>query len=227
MVTRIPTDLLIIPAEVLLEAYQQGHFPMAEAREDEGIFWLDPEWRGILPLDEFHVPRRLARSMRSSAFTVTVDRAFERIIAMCAESTRHRKNTWINSLIERSFVNLFNLGHAHSVEVWDGTELVGGLYGASIGGAFFGESMFSRRTDASKIALVHLVARLKAGGYLLLDTQFITNHLEQFGATEIAKDDYKALLADAVQATTNFYEFGGTGEVFAAGAVLQLTTQTS
>lgn len=165
--------------------------------------------------------------MRSSAFTVTVDRAFERIIAMCAESTRHRKNTWINSLIERSFVNLFNLGHAHSVEVWDGTELVGGLYGASIGGAFFGESMFSRRTDASKIALVHLVARLKAGGYLLLDTQFITNHLEQFGATEIAKDDYKALLADAVQATTNFYEFGGTGEVFAAGAVLQLTTQTS
>lgn len=200
---------------------------MAEAREDEGIFWLDPEWRGILPLDEFHVPRRLARSMRSSAFTVTVDRAFERIIAMCAESTRHRKNTWINSLIERSFVNLFNLGHAHSVEVWDGTELVGGLYGASIGGAFFGESMFSRRTDASKIALVHLVARLKAGGYLLLDTQFITNHLEQFGATEIAKDDYKALLADAVQATTNFYEFGGTGEVFAAGAVLQLTTQTS
>lgn len=227
MVTRIPSDHLIIPAKVLLEAYKQGHFPMAEAREDEGIFWLDPEWRGILPLDEFHVPRRLARSLKSSPFTVTVDRAFERVIAMCAESTRHRKNTWINSLIERSFVNLFNLGHAHSVEVWDGTELVGGLYGASIGGAFFGESMFSRRTDASKIALVHLVARLKAGGYLLLDTQFITNHLEQFGATEIAKDDYKALLADAVQATTNFYELGGTGAVFAAGAVLQLTTQTS
>lgn len=225
--TLVPYSRLIINADLLLDAYRHGHFPMADGREDEEIFWLDPEWRGVLPLDGFHVPRRLARTMRNSAFTVTVDQAFEQVIGYCAATTENRRSTWINSLIEHSFINLFERGHAHSVEVWSDSDLIGGLYGASIGGAFFGESMFSRQTDASKIALVHLVARLRVGGYSLLDTQFITDHLARFGAEEIAVDDYKARLARAVQNTGNFYELGGTGAVLAAGAVLQLTTQTS
>lgn len=217
----------IIPAGRLLAAYRMGHFPMAETREDDDVFWLDPPHRGILPLNAFHLPRRLARTMRSSEYTVTVDQDFPAVIRTCADSARGRENTWINGLIERSYINLFENGHAHSVEVRDGRELIGGLYGVSIGGAFFGESMFSRRTDASKIALVHLVARLNAGGYVLLDTQFITHHLEQFGAQEVARAAYKVLLARAVEAEGRFYELGGTGAVLAAGAVLQLTTQTS
>lgn len=217
----------VIPAETLLSAYRAGHFPMAEARDDADVYWLDPEWRGVLPLDQFRIPRRLARTMRNSSFTVTVDTAFEAVIRECAAVGRLRFNTWISGLIERSYVNLAKLGHAHSVEVWQEARLVGGLYGVSIGGAFFGESMFSRETDASKIALVQLASRLKLGGYQLLDTQFITGHLQQFGALEIARDDYKKLLASAVILPTNFYELGGTGEVLAAGAVLQLMTQTS
>lgn len=200
---------------------------MAETREDQDVFWLDPPWRGVLSLEGFHIPRRLARTMRKSEFTVSVDRAFSNVIFSCAESSRDRDKTWINGIIERSYVNLFELGHAHSVEVWDGDELVGGLYGVSIGGAFFGESMFSRRTDASKMALVNLVARLKCGRYALLDTQFITEHLTQFGAEEIARAAYKKLLAKAVDLSANFYELGGTGDVLAVGAVLQLTTHTS
>lgn len=218
---------LIIPPDILLAAYRRGHFPMAESREDEEIFWLDPQLRGIIPLDGFHVPRRLARTMRSSGYKIGVDRAFDRVIALCAEETRARSNTWINSLIEESYVHLFRLGHAHSVEVWDDEELVGGLYGVSTGGAFFGESMFSRRTDASKMALVHLVYRLRAGGYSLLDTQFITQHLTQFGAQEIPRTAYKKLLREAVAGEGKFYELGGTGDVLAAGAVLQPTTHTS
>jgi leucyl/phenylalanyl-tRNA--protein transferase len=217
----------IIPANSLLAAYRRGHFPMAESREDDEVFWLDPPHRGVLPLTSFHVPRRLARTMRSSTYTVTVDQDFAGVVRTCAESTHARDNTWINGLIERSYIHLFENGHAHSVEVRDGAELVGGLYGVSIGGAFFGESMFSRRTDVSKMALVHLVARLKRGGYLLLDTQFITKHLAQFGATEVARAAYRVLLARAVEAEGRFYELGGTGDVLAAGAVLQLTTQTS
>jgi leucyl/phenylalanyl-tRNA--protein transferase len=217
----------IIPANSLLAAYRKGHFPMAESREDDEVFWLDPPHRGVLPLTSFHVPRRLARTMRSSTYTVTVDQDFAGVIRTCAESTHARDNTWINGLIERSYIHLFESGHAHSVEVRDGTELIGGLYGVSIGGAFFGESMFSRRTDVSKMALVHLVARLKRGGYILLDTQFITQHLAQFGAKEVARAAYRVLLARAVAADGRFYELGGTGDVLAAGAVLQLTTQTS
>ena len=218
---------LIIPSDILLAAYRRGHFPMAESRDDEDVFWLDPQLRGIIPLDGFHVPRRLARTMRSSAYTIGVDRAFERVIALCAEESAVRSNTWINSVIENSYIQLFREGYAHSVEVWDGDELVGGLYGVSTGAAFFGESMFSRRTDVSKMALVHLVARLRAGGYRLLDTQFITQHLTQFGAREIPRAAYKKLLREAIAADGNFYELGGTGAVLAAGAVLQLTTQTS
>ncbi|MFN8948094.1 MAG: leucyl/phenylalanyl-tRNA--protein transferase, partial [Alphaproteobacteria bacterium] len=175
----------------------------------------------------FHVPRRLARTMRKSTFTVTVDQAFEQVISLCAEQVQDRPVTWINHAIEASYVELFKAGHAHSVEVWDGADLVGGLYGPSIGAAFFGESMFSRATDASKMALVHLVARLRAGGYRLLDTQFITAHLAQFGAVEISRAAYRRLLKPAVRAKADFYVLGGTGDVLAAGAVLQLTTQTS
>lgn len=218
---------LIIPSDILLAAYRRGHFPMAESREDDDVFWLDPEMRGIIPLDSFHVPRRLARCMRASSFRVGVDQAFDRVVSMCAEQTMLRSNTWINPVIEDSYVQLFREGHAHSVEVWDGEELVGGLYGVSTGGAFFGESMFSRRTDASKMALVHLVIRLRAGGYRLLDTQFITQHLTQFGAHELPRAAYKRLLREAVAKDGKFYELGGTGDVFAAGAVLQPTTQTS
>lgn len=218
---------LIIPSDILLAAYRRGHFPMAESRDDEDVFWLDPQLRGIIPLDGFHVPRRLARTMRSSAYTIGVDRAFERVIALCAEESAVRSNTWINPVIENSYIQLFREGYAHSVEVWDSDELVGGLYGVSTGAAFFGESMFSRRTDVSKMALVHLVARLRAGGYRLLDTQFITQHLTQFGAREIPRAAYKKLLREAIAADGNFYELGGTGAVLAAGAVLQLTTQTS
>jgi leucyl/phenylalanyl-tRNA--protein transferase len=200
---------------------------MADHREDAEVGWVDPERRGILPLELFHVPRRLARTMRKSTFTVTVDQAFEQVISLCAEQVQDRPVTWINHAIEASYVELFKAGHAHSVEVWDGEDLVGGLYGPSIGAAFFGESMFSRATDASKMALVHLVARLRAGGYRLLDTQFITAHLAQFGAVEISRAAYRRLLKPAVRAKADFYVLGGTGDVLAAGAVLQLTTQTS
>lgn len=218
---------LILPPDLLLEAYRHGHFPMAETREDPELFWLDPPRRGIIPLDDFHVPRRLARAMRKSEFRVSVDRAFAAVIAACAAETADRPNTWINSLIEESYVELHQLGHAHSVEVWAGEDLVGGLYGVAVGAAFFGESMFSRRTDASKMALVHLVCRLRIGGFTLLDTQFITEHLKQFGAFEIPRATYRRRLAAAVDKPADFYVLGGTGDVLAAGAVLQLTTQTS
>ncbi len=217
----------IIPVATLLTAYSRGIFPMAEERDDEDVFWIDPDRRGILPLDQFHVPQRLARKMRSTRWRMTADTAFEQVIDACAEPAAQRSKTWINGLIERSYVNLHAKGHAHSVEVWDEATLVGGLYGVSIGAAFFGESMFSRRADASKVALVHLVARLKAGRYRLLDTQFVTEHLKQFGAVEIARGRYQNLLRAAVDARANFYELGGAGAAVCAGTVLQLITQTS
>lgn len=203
----------IIPERTLLAAYRSGQFPMAETRTDDDVFWIDPPLRGILPLEAFHVPKRLARTIRSSRFRISADNAFAEVMTACATSAPNRRNTWINPLIERSYANLHANGHAHSVEVWDDDLLVGGLYGVSIGAAFFGESMFSRQTDASKVALVHLVERLKAGGYTLLDTQFITEHLKQFGAVEIPRARYKALLADAVEAKADFYVLGGAGAV--------------
>ena len=218
---------LVIPPEVLLKAYAQGHFPMADDREDEDVFWVDPPRRGVLPLDRFHVPRRLARTMRGSAYRMTVDTAFNAVINACAEASVGRPRTWINPLIEKSYGLLHRMGNAHSVEVWEDDTLIGGLYGVSIGGAFFGESMFSRQTDVSKMALVHLVARLKAGGYTLLDTQFITEHLKQFGAVEMPRARYKELLAKAIERRGDFYVFGGAGAAVCVGAVLQLTTQIS
>ncbi len=189
-----------ITPELMLRAYQAGLFPMAESRHGEKLYWLDPEQRGILPLDGFHLPRRLRRTVLGGQFAVTADRAFPAVIAGCAEQAPGRDDTWINDDIERLFVALHRQGHAHSVETWQDGVLVGGLYGVSLGGAFFGESMFSRARDASKVALVHLLARLRLGGYRLLDTQFVTSHLARFGAVDIPRARYKALLALAVDA---------------------------
>jgi leucyl/phenylalanyl-tRNA--protein transferase len=185
---------------LMLRAYQAGLFPMAETRRSERLYWLDPEYRGILPLNGFHLPRRLLRTVLGDTFDVTSDRDFAASIAGCAAPAPGRDDTWINTEIEHLFGELFRMGHAHTIECRRNDELVGGLYGVALGGVFFGESMFSRERDASKVALVHLVARLRLGGFRLLDTQFVTTHLAQFGATEIPRDNYKTLLAEAVKA---------------------------
>jgi leucyl/phenylalanyl-tRNA---protein transferase len=187
-----------VTTDLVLRAYRHGLFPMAEGRAGDKLFWLDPIKRGVLPLEGFHLSRRLLRSVLSDSFTVTADRNFAGTIAGCATPVPDRTDTWINPQIERLFTELFRMGHAHSVETWQGGMLVGGLYGVALGGAFFGESMFSFVRDASKVALVHLVARLRLGGFRLLDTQFVTDHLNQFGAEEIPRDVYKQQLADAV-----------------------------
>ena len=188
-----------ITADLMLRAYRHGLFPMAETRRGERLYWLDPERRGILPLDRFHLPRRLARTVLSDAFTVTVDQNFTATIAGCASAAPGREDTWINLQIERLFGELNSLGYAHSVESWQNGTMVGGLYGVAIGGVFFGESMFSKARDASKVALVHLVARLRLGGFRLLDTQFVTTHLSQFGAEELPREEYKERLAAALE----------------------------
>lgn len=191
-----------ITPELLLRAYRAGLFPMAESRRGDRLYWLDPEQRGIIPLDRFHLPKRLLRTTLSGAFTVTANRDFAGVIAGCAEPAEGRDDTWINADIERLFGALHRMGHAHSIEVWDGApdpgQLVGGLYGVALGGAFFGESMFSRARDASKVALVHLVARLRMFGFTLLDAQFQTAHLAQFGCHEVPRNAYKRDLAAAV-----------------------------
>ncbi len=183
---------------LMLRAYQAGLFPMAEARRGDRLYWLDPEMRGVLPLDGFHLPRRLLRTVLSNRFEVSSDQDFTATITGCAAPAPGRDETWINREIEHLFGELFRMGHAHTVECRHNGVLVGGLYGVCIGGVFFGESMFSRTRDASKVALVHLVARLRIAGFTLLDTQFVTDHLVQFGAVEIPRDDYKARLAAAV-----------------------------
>ena len=182
----------------MLQAYRQGLFPMAESRDGDRLHWLDPEPRGVLPLDQFHVSRRLMRTVSAGDFTVTADRDFDGTIAGCATPAPGREDTWINPQIERLFKALHRLGFAHSVETWRNGVLVGGLYGVVLGGVFFGESMFSFVSDASKVALVHLMARLRLGGFRLLDTQFVTSHLRQFGAREIPRLEYKRQLAAAV-----------------------------
>ena len=187
-----------VTSDLMLRAYRAGLFPMAETRLGERLYWLDPEQRGVLPLDGFHLPRRLLRTVLSGPFDVAVDRNFAAVIAACAEAAPGREDTWINAEIERLFIELYRLGRAHSVECRQHGELVGGLYGVVLGGVFFGESMFSRARDASKVALAHLVARLRLGGFRLLDTQFVTHHLTQFGAIEIPRDAYKTLLAASV-----------------------------
>ncbi len=187
-----------ITPDLVLRAYRYGLFPMAESRDGDRLYWLDPERRGVLPLDGFHLPRRLLRTVQSDVFAVTSDTDFAGAIAGCATPVPGRMETWINPQIERLFCILHGMGHAHSVECRQGGQLVGGLYGVSVGGAFFGESMFSFARDASKVALVHLVARLRLGGFRLLDTQFTTEHLAQFGVTEWPRDLYKERLAEAV-----------------------------
>lgn len=188
-----------VTPDILLRAYASGLFPMARGRDDPKVYWVDPDWRGVLPLDEFHVSRSLRRTLRKTPFRVTADRAFDRVVAGCAEPVPDRPETWINAEIEALFRDLYRRGLAHSVEVWSEGTLVGGLYGLSMAGAFFGESMFSRRTDASKVALCHLVARLRAGGFRLLDTQFITAHLAHFGAIEVPRGLYMERLDEALR----------------------------
>jgi leucyl/phenylalanyl-tRNA---protein transferase len=190
--------------EILLEAYAAGVFPMAESADDPELFWVDPQRRGIIPLDGFHVSRRLRRLVRQNRFEIRCDTAFEAVVRSCAEATEKRPNTWINDEIVRLYGALFARGAAHSVECRRDGMLVGGLYGVSMGAAFFGESMFSRETDASKVALVHLIARLLLGGYRLLDTQFLTSHLARFGAIEITRARYRRFLAAALGYRASF-----------------------
>jgi leucyl/phenylalanyl-tRNA--protein transferase len=191
--------------ELLLTAYSQGVFPMAETRDDPNLFWVSPETRGVLPLDGFHVSHRLARTVRSDRFEVRVDTAFAAVMRACAEPAPGREESWINAEILAVYTALHERGHAHSVECWRDGELVGGLYGVSLGSAFFGESMFMRERDASKVALVHLVARLIKGGFTLLDAQFLTDHLARFGATAIPRAAYMKLLAAALTKDADFY----------------------
>ena len=188
----------LLTPEILLSAYAQGLFPMAERRDDPTLFWVSPEKRGVIPLDGFHVPKRLTRTVRSSRYRVTSDLAFVKVMHACAAPAPGREQSWINDEILRLYTALHAGGHAHSIECWEGDELAGGLYGVSLGAAFFGESMFSANRDASKVALVTLVEMLRRGGFLLLDTQFLTPHLTQFGAYEIPREDYLARLHVAI-----------------------------
>ena len=206
MASRDSAHVEITP-EVLLKAYACGIFPMAENAEDPALYWIEPELRGIIPLETFHVPSRLARTIRAEPFTVVCNRDFEAVIDGCAEPGPGRSRTWINGRIRKLYRKLYDIGHCHTVEVYDGNALVGGLYGVSLCRTFFGESMFHRARDASKIALVHLVARLRAGGFKLLDTQFVTPHLKTFGATEVQRRHYHKLLSDALTGEADFAVF--------------------
>jgi leucyl/phenylalanyl-tRNA---protein transferase len=193
-----------ITPEILLKAYCAGLFPMADSAQSPVLHWIDPPERGVLPLENFHIPHSLAKAVRKKPFGITINRAFAEVIANCAAPTPDRPQTWINDRIFRLYTTLAKMGHAHSVECWQGENLVGGLYGVHIGAAFFGESMFSRKTDASKVALVYLVARLRAGGFRLLDTQFITDHLLRFGTTTVPKSQYQVMLHDALSHEGDF-----------------------
>ncbi len=209
--------------ETLIACYELGLFPMADSREDEEIYLVEPERRGVLPLDAFHVPARLARTVRSDRFEVRLDTAFEAVLDACAAPRPGRTETWINDTIRSLYLELHALGLAHSVECWREGELRGGLYGVALGGAFFGESMFSLERDASKVALTHLVGRLLAGGYVLLDTQFITEHLTQFGAREISRRDYLERLRLALQVNARL----AVDQPAVGAEILQLITQAS
>ncbi len=193
-----------LTADQILRAYALGVFPMARQHDDPKLYWVDPEKRGILPLADFHLPRSLKKVLKRDSFELKVDTAFDQVLQLCAESTARRPETWINAEIVRLFTDLHHAGLAHSVESWQDGKLVGGLYGLSLGSAFFGESMFSRATDASKVALAYLVALMKKGGYTLLDTQFVTDHLAQFGAVEIPRRDYLRMLAQALDRPAGF-----------------------
>jgi leucyl/phenylalanyl-tRNA--protein transferase len=193
-----------IPPELLLRAYASGVFPMAEHADDPEVFWVRPETRGVIPLDAFHVPKSLAKTIRQGRFEIRYDHDFAGVIDGCAETGEGRASTWINAPIREAYLDLHRRGHCHSVEAWRDGRLVGGLYGVSLGGAFFGESMFHRETDASKVALVYLVARLKADGFVLLDTQFVTPHLATLGAIEVPRSRYQRLVEAAIGVTAHW-----------------------
>jgi len=214
--TSIDDVMIEITPQVLLKAYACGIFPMAESAEDNALYWIEPERRGILPLDCVHVPKRLARTIRKGGFEVCIDRHFEEVVEGCAAPRSGRRSTWINGRIRGLYRELFALRHCHTVEVWQDGQLTGGLYGVHLGRAFFGESMFSRARDASKIALVYLIARLKYGGFTLLDTQFVTGHLARFGAIEVSREEFQRFLEAALAG--GFAQGSGSGASAAAGA---------
>jgi leucyl/phenylalanyl-tRNA--protein transferase len=217
------TAFVEITPEVLLKAYACGIFPMAESAEDPTLYWIEPELRGIIPLDRFYVPTRLARTVRADAFTVRVNYDFDGVLDGCAAPGPGRARTWINKRIRRLYRKLHDIGHCHSVEVYDGAKLVGGLYGVNLGCAFFGESMFYRARDASKVALVHLVARLKTGGFKLLDTQYVTDHLRTFGAIEISRRQYGKLLEAALVGEGDISAITGLAPLSGAEALARAT----
>jgi leucyl/phenylalanyl-tRNA--protein transferase len=209
--------MAVLDPDLLLRAYSVGVFPMANTRDAADVFWVEPKKRGILPLDGFHLSRSLAKTIRADRFRVTADAAFERVVALCAEPTADRPDTWINPSIERAYAELHRRGYAHSVESWLDGELVGGLYGVRLGAAFFGESMFSRARDASKVAIAHLVARLRFGGFRLLDCQFLTEHLASLGAIEVPRADYVVLLDSALGLGAAGAGAGVSADFFALG----------
>jgi len=215
------TALIEITPEVLLKAYACGIFPMAESAEDPALYWIEPENRGVIPLDRFRLSTRLARTVRSDRFIVTVNRDFDAVLEGCAEVRPGRPRTWINARIRALYRKLYERRHCHSIEVYEGETLVGGLYGVTLGRAFFGESMFHRARDASKVGLVHLVARLKAGGFKLLDTQFVTDHLKTFGAIEVPRRQYHKLLEAALAGEGDFAALGTARPVAGALALAQ------
>ncbi|WP_188583497.1 leucyl/phenylalanyl-tRNA--protein transferase [Azorhizobium oxalatiphilum] len=222
-----PRDPLVeITPDVLLKAYACGIFPMAESADDPGLYWIEPDRRGIIPLDEFHIPSRLARTVRQDRFEIRIDTDFEGVISGCASPQDGREKTWINPRIRYLYGELFARGQCHTVEAWLKGRLVGGLYGVELGGAFFGESMFHVERDASKVALVHLVARLKAGGFTLLDTQFVTGHLGGFGAVEVTRRQYHRLLEQALPVEADFYRWAP-GLTVTGAVALQSVSQTS
>jgi len=213
-----------ITPQVLIKAYSCGIFPMAECAEDHALYWIDPEQRGILPLDNFHIPKSLRKTIRKQKFEIRVDNNFNKIIDGCAQSKPGRRSTWINQRIRDLYGQLFRLGHCHTIEAWQNDKLVGGLYGVHIGGVFFGESMFSHVRDASKVALVYLIARLKRGNFELLDTQFVTDHLRQFGAIEVSRERFQGLLDGSLKVRSDFL---GLSADASPDDILQLVSQTS
>ena len=219
--------LIEITPEVLLKAYACGIFPMAESADDPALYWVEPEMRGVIPLDRFHMPARLARTVRADRFTVAIDRDFDGVLDGCAEPQPGRPRTWINARIRMLYRKLYERRHCHSVEVYDGDNLVGGLYGVTLGRAFFGESMFHRARDASKVALVHLVARLRAGGFKLLDTQFVTDHLKTFGAIEVPRRQYHKLLEAALSGEGDFAALDARRPITGAHALAQISPEVS
>lgn len=212
-----------ITPEILLRAYAAGIFPMSHDADDPGLFWVEPERRGLFPLDAIHVPRRLARTVRQDPFEIRVDHDFDAVIAACAEATDARGQTWISGRIRQLYGELFDRGHCHTVEAWHEGRLVGGLYGVRLGAAFFGESMFHRARDASKICFLHLAARLRRGGFRLLDAQFVTDHLATLGAIELPRDDYRPLLREAVEGEAEWWSWEPGRTVTGAEALATLS----